>query len=90
MQTLTDSLQRLCAIRWFVDHYKVRAAAVFVSMQRKRGFCHRVEEFLEVLDGPWAIARLFACHSALPPDCLWCINEDSNINMLARKRMQGV
>ena len=90
MQTLADRLQRLCAIRWFVDHYKLRAAAVFVSMQRKRWLCHRVEEFLQVLDGPWAIARLFARYRALPPDCLWRINEDSNINMLARKRMQGV
>ena len=90
LQTLADWLSAPRCMCCVIDHHEVRSAPIAVRMQRKGWFGNRVKELIQILNRPRAIAGLLTCHGALPSSWLRSINKDSNINMLARKRMEGM
>ena len=90
LQTLADWLSAPGCIRCVIDHYEVCCAPVAIRMQRKRWLCHRMKELIQIFNRPRPIARLLTGNGALPSGWLRSINKDSNINVLAWKRMQGM
>ena len=77
-------------MRCVIDHYEVCCTPVALRMQRKRWLSHRMKELIQIFNRPWPITGLLTGDGALPSGWLWSINKDSNINVLAWKRMQGM